>query len=94
MDYWINEGIILFHFCALMDVETFDLSREILVSSSRSDRNENNTLVLTSAEILNESPGLALSVGIRMTSSDQALLASRGICVAGDRNLIRTVSLA
>ncbi len=82
LDYWIDEGIILIHLNALVDVDTVNISM-LSLSSSRSDGNENNTLILTSAEILNESPGLALTVGIRMTSSDRALLASRGICTAG-----------
>ena len=81
-DYWIDEGIILIHLNVLVDVDTVNISM-LSLSSSRSDGNENNTLILTSAEILNESPGLALTVGIRMTSSDRALLASRGICTAG-----------
>ena len=88
LDYWINEGIILIHFSALMDVDTVNISM-LSLSSSRSDRNEINTLVLTNAEILNNSPGLVLTVGIRMTSTDRALLASRGICVAGDVDFIQ-----
>ncbi len=94
-DYWINEGIILVHFSVLVDVDTVNISM-LSLSSSRSDgiRNENNTLVLTSAEILNDSPGLALTVGIRMTSSDRALLASRGICTAGDVDFIQDCFIA
>ncbi len=89
-DYWINEEIILIHFNRLIDVATVNASK---LSLSRTrvgyDQYGNNTVNITGGEILNESPGLTQSVAIRLTSSDQALLVSKGICTAGGRNFIR-----
>ncbi len=82
LDYWIDEGIFMIHFNALIDVDTIDTST-LSLSSSRYDEYGNNTVNITGAEVLNEGPGLASSVGIRITSSDRALLASKGICVSG-----------
>ena len=86
-DYWINEEIIIIHFTSLIDVATVNASK-LSLSRDYYDQYGNNTVNITGGEILNESPGLALSVAIRLTSSDQVLLASKGICTAG-RNFIR-----
>ncbi len=87
-DYWINEEIILIHFNRLIDVATVNASK-LSLSRIRYDQYGNNTVNITGAEILNESPGVALSVAIRITSSDRALLASKGICVAGGVDFIQ-----
>ena len=81
IDYWIDDRIILIHFGALMDVSSVDLSVELALSSVRQSQDGNNTVVLTGVEVLNESPGLAQSVAIRISTSDRALLVSKGICV-------------
>ncbi len=82
LDYWIDEGIIMIHFNVLIDIDTVDTSK-ILMSSFYDGEHGNNTVNIMGAEVLNEGPGLTSSVGIRMTSSDRALLASNGICVSG-----------
>ena len=83
IDYWVDEGIIMIHFNALIDVDTVDISM-ISLSSFYRDEHGNNTVNITGAVVLNEGPGLTQSVGIRITSSDRALLASKGICVLVD----------
>ncbi len=81
IDYWIDDRIILIHFGAIMDVSSVDLSLELSLSSVRQSQDGNNTVVLSGVEVLNESPGLAQSVAIRISTSDRALLVSKGICV-------------
>ncbi len=83
IDYWIDNGIILIHFNAIMDISSVDLSLEVSLSSVRQSQDGNNTVVLTGVEVLNESPGLAQSVAIRISASDRALLVSRGLCIVG-----------
>ena len=92
-DYWINEEIIVIHFNILIDVATVNASK-LSLSRDYYDQYGNNTVNITGGEILNESPGLALSVAIRMTSSDRALLASKGICVASGVDFIQDCYLS
>ena len=91
-DYWADEGIILIHFLAFIDVATVNASK--LSFSRNYPRDVNNTINITGGEILNQSPGLTLSVAIRLTSNDQALLVSKGICTGDIRNSIRDCYLA
>ena len=92
LDYWFNEEIILIHFNILIDVATVNASK-LSLSRVGYDQYGNNTVNITGGEILNESPGLTQYVAIRLTSSDQGLLASKGICTAGGRNFIRDCNL-
>ncbi len=82
-DYLIDEGILLIHFTTFIDVATVNTSK--LLSLSRNYyRDANNTVNITSGEVLNQSPGLTKTVAIRLTSSDQDLLASKGLCIGND----------
>ncbi len=82
-DYLIDEGILLIHFNTFIDVATVNTSK--LLSLSRDyHRDANNTVNITSGEVLNQSPGLTKTVAIRLTSSDQDLLASKGLCIGND----------
>ena len=82
LDYWINDSILLIHFNTFIDVATVNASK--LSLSHNYNRDANNTVNIMGGEILNQSPGLTLSVAIRLTSNDQDLLASKGICTAGN----------
>ena len=81
-DYWTDERILLIHFTTFIDVATVNASK--LSLSLNHNQDANNTVNITGGEILNQSPGLTLSVAIRLTFSDQALLASKGICMWND----------
>ena len=65
---------------SVIDVATVNASK---LSLSRNNNLDNNTVNITGGKILNQSPGLTLSVAIRLTSSDQDLLASKRICTGG-----------
>ena len=80
-DYWTDEGILLIHFTAFIDVATVNASKLSLSRpSSYYQRDPNNTVNITGGEVLNQSPGLTLSVAIKLTSNDHDLLASKRIC--------------
>ncbi len=81
LDYWTDEGILLIHFTAFIDVATVNASK--LSFSRNYNRDANNTVNITGGKILNQSPGLTSSMAIRLTSSDQDLLDSKGICTGG-----------
>ncbi|XP_064385332.1 uncharacterized protein LOC135334155 isoform X5 [Halichondria panicea] len=80
LDYWIDEGILLIHFRTLIDVATVNPSKLSLFRNY--DRS--NAVSITGGEVLNQSPGLARSVAIRLTSDDLDILACRGICTGND----------
>ena len=80
LDYWINDSILLIHFNAFIEVATVNASKLSLSLSFNQD-NANNTVNITNGEVLNHSPGLTSSVAIRLSSNDQDLLASKGICI-------------
>ncbi len=85
IDYWTDEGILLIHFTTFIEVATVNASKLSLSAISRNNNQDaNNTVNITSGEILNQSPSLARSVGIKLTVSDLALLASKGICNGGN----------
>ncbi len=92
-DYWINEEIVIIHFNLLIDVTTVNASK-LSLSRESYDQYGNNTVNITGGEILNESPGLTQSVAIRLTSSDRALLTSKGICTAGGVDFIQDCYLS
>ena len=94
LDYWTDEGILLIHFYYFIDVATVNASKLSLSRSSYYQRDANNTVNITGGELLNQSPGLTLSVAIKLTSNDQALLASKGICTGDTGNSIRDCYLA
>ena len=73
LDYWTDEGIVLIHFNVFIDIATVNTSK---LSFSP----YYNTVNITGGEILNQSPGLTLSVAIKLTSSDHDLLASKRLC--------------
>ncbi len=81
LDYWTDEGILLIHFTAFIDVATVNASK--LSFFRNYNRDANNTVNITGGKILNQSPGFTSSVAIRLTSSDQDLLDSKGICTGG-----------
>ncbi len=87
IDYWTDEGILLIHFDTFIEVATVDASKLSLSAISRN--NNLDTVNITSGEILNQSPSLARSVGIKLTLSDLALLASKGICTGGNRSFVQ-----
>ncbi len=91
-DYWTDEGILLIHFTAFIDVATVNASKLSLSHSYsyyyNQDIDANNTVNITGGEILNQSPGLTLSVAIKLTSSDHDLLASKRICTGGNGSSI------
>ncbi len=80
LDYWINDSILLIHFNAFIEVATVNASK-LSLSLSFNQNNANNTVNIKNGEVLNHSPGLTSSVAIRLTSNDQDLLASKGICI-------------
>ncbi len=82
-DYWTDEGILLIHFNTFIDVATVNASK--LSLSRNYPRDVNNTVNITGGVILNQSPGLTLSVAIKLTSSDLARLMSRQICTGNGR---------
>ncbi len=86
-DYWINDSILLIHFNTFIDVATVNASKLSLFRNY--NRDVNNTVNITNGEILNQSPGLARNVGIKLTSIDIALLESKGICIGGKGSSIR-----
>ena len=92
LDYWTDEGILLIHFYFFIDVATVNPSKLLL--SRNYNRNVNNTVNITGGEILNQSPGLTVSVAIKLTSNDQDLLASKRICTGDTGNSIRDCYLA
>ncbi len=77
LDYWINDSILLIHFNAFIEVATVNASKLSLSLSF----NQDNAVNITNGEVLNHSPGLTSSVAIRLSSNDQDLLASKGICI-------------
>ena len=81
IDYWTNEGILLIHFNTFIEVATVNVSKLSLSRNYYQDAN--NTVNITSGEILNQSPGLTSSVAIRLTLTDLALVGSKGICTEG-----------
>ncbi len=83
LDYWTDEGILLIHFNAFIDVATVNASKLSLSLSPYYSQDVSNTVSITGGEILNQSPGLTLSVAIKLTSSDQDLVVSRGIWANG-----------
>ena len=89
-DYWTNEGILLIHFNNFIDVATVNASKLSLsrTSSYYYNRDASNTVNITGGEILNQSPGLTLSVAIRLTSNDHDLLSSKRICTGGNESSI------
>ena len=91
-DYWTDEGILLIHFNTFIEVATVDVSKLSLSRNYYQDAN--NTVNITSGEILNQSPSLARSVGIKLTLSDLALLASKGICTGSNKSLIQDCYLS
>ena len=86
-DYWTDEGILLIHFNAFIDVATVNASKLSLSRDYYQD-DINDLVYITGGEVLNQSPGLTSSVAIRLTSSDLALVASTGICTGSDGNFI------
>ncbi len=86
-DYWTDEGILLIHFNTFIEVATVNVSKLSLYRNN--NRDANNTVNITSGEILNQSPSLARSVGIKLTLSDLALLASKGICTESNRSFVQ-----
>ncbi len=88
-DYWTDEGIVLIHFNTFIEVATVNVSKLSLSLSRSNNRDANNTVNITSGEILNQSPSQARSVGIKLTLSDLALLASKGICTESNRSFIQ-----
>ncbi len=95
LDYWTDEGIILIHFYTFIDVATVNTNKLSLSRSSYYyNRDANNTVNITGGEVLNQSPGLTLSIAIKLTTSDQNLLASKGICTGDIGNSIRDCYLA
>ena len=87
VDYWTDEGILLIHFSTFIEFATVDVSKLSLSADA------NNTVNITSGETLNQSSSLAGSVGIKLTLSDIALLASKGICTGGNKSLIQACYL-
>ncbi len=89
-DYWTDEGILLIHFNDFIDVTTVNASKLSLSRSSLYYYNwdANNFVNITGGEILNQSPGLTLSVAIKLTSNDHDLLASKRICTGGNESSI------
>ncbi len=87
-DYWTDEGILLIHFNNFIDVAIVNASKLSLSRHSYYNRDANNTVNITGGEVLNQSPGLTLSVAIKLTSNDQDLLASKRICTGGDESSI------
>ena len=83
LDYWTDEGILLIHFNTLIDIATVNASKLSLTLSPYYSEDVSNTVSITGGEILNQSPGLTSSVAIKLTSSDQDLVVSRGIWANG-----------
>ncbi len=81
IDYWTDEGILLIHFNTFIEVATVNVSKLSLSRNYYQDAN--NSVNITSGEILNQSPGLTSSVAIRLTLTDLALVGSKGICTEG-----------
>ncbi len=77
----------MIHFTSFIEVATVNVSK--LSLSRNNNQDANNTVNITSGEILNQSPSLARSVGIKLTLSDLALLASKGICTGGNKSFIQ-----
>ncbi len=79
IDYWMDEGILMIHVNTLIDVATVNASK-LSLSRNYYNPDANNIVNITGGEVLNQSPGLTSSVAIKLTSSDQDLLASKGLC--------------
>ncbi len=86
-DYWTDEGILLIHFSTFIVVATVNASKLSLSRNYYQDAN--NTVIIKSGEIWNQSPSLARYVGIKLTLSDLALLASKGICTGSNKSFIQ-----
>ncbi len=94
-DYWTDEGILLLHFTTFIKVATVNASKLSLSRFSYYyNQDANNIVNIMGGEVLNQSPGLTLSVAIKLTTSDQNLLASKGICTGDIGNSIRDCYLA
>ena len=82
MEYFVEEGILLFHFSTFINVSSLNLTvLELSPIYQYQGRSSNNTLNVTTGKLLTQPvDGLAINVAIRLSASDRMFLKDNSIC--------------
>ena len=80
--YFVEEGILLFHFQTFINASSLNLSVLELSSTYYNQRTSNNTLNVTNGELLTQpANGLVIYAAVRLTTTDRMLLQDNDICI-------------
>ena len=81
IEYFVEEGILVFHFSTFVNASSFNFTVLQLSSVYSNSRSPNNTLSLTGGELLTQPvDGLVNNAAIRIAAIDRMFLKDKTIC--------------
>ena len=81
LKYYVEEGILVFHFETFINASSFNLLVLELSSTYYDHQSPNNTFIVTEGELLTQPvDGLMITAAVRLTTTDRMFLENNGIC--------------